>query len=134
MGSIQGSFQEIIKSSVHPFDGDTTTMDTFGDEHAITSRRNVIKTIIFRKLQTLWTFGDTCLGCSGQNICRGQIYFGDKAQDRFMRQAQLGVPHSRIQLSLTLREWIHGGKKYPAELKYPTKRTRSILITFGQIF
>jgi len=29
----------------------------FGDEHAITSRRNVIKTIIFRKLQTLWTFG-----------------------------------------------------------------------------
>jgi len=68
--------------------------------------------------EDLW---DTCLGCSGQNIYREQIYFEDKDQDMLMRQAKLGVPHSRMQLSLTLSEWIHGGKKYPAELKYPTK-------------
>jgi len=33
-----------------------SSFSSFGDEHALTSRRKVIKTNIFRKLQTLWTF------------------------------------------------------------------------------
>jgi len=68
----------------------------FGDEHAITSRRNVIKTIIFRKLQTLWTFGTPSLDWGvGTRVWdavdkipdRGQIYFGHKDQYMWMRQA-----------------------------------------------
>jgi len=59
----------------------------FGDEHAITSRRNVIKTIIFRKLQTLWTFGTLVWDAVDKIYTEDKYILGIKDQDMLMRQA-----------------------------------------------